>query len=72
MSKDTDKQLKLTHKVIDVVNRPKWKVCETLLQYNVETPECSYAQVKVLAKKKEDEKFKQIVFVIKNLKISSI
>ena len=62
-SKDMDEQLKLAHKVVDVVNRANRKICETLLRYNVEKPESSYAQVRLFARKKEDEKFQQIVYV---------
>ena len=40
MSKVMDKQLKLAHMVI---NRANWKICLTLLQYNVDKLEGSYA-----------------------------
>ena len=63
MSKDMDEQLKLSHKVVEVVDRTNRKICVTLLRYNVEKPECSYAQVRLFARKKEDEKFQQIVYV---------
>ena len=36
MSKDMDEQLKLAHKVVDVVNRADRKSCVTLLRYNVD------------------------------------
>ena len=35
----------------------------TLLRYNVDKPESSYAQVRLFARKKEDEKFQQVVYV---------
>ena len=35
----------------------------TLLRYKVEKPESSYAQVRLLAMKREDENFQQVVFV---------
>ena len=35
----------------------------TLLRYNVYRPESSYAQVQLFARKKEDEKFQQVVYV---------
>ena len=57
MSKDMNKQLKLTHKVVDVVDRANRKNCVTLLWYNVDRPESSYAQVRLFTRKKEDEKF---------------
>ena len=36
MSKDLDEQLKLAHKVVDVVDRANRKICVTLLRYNVD------------------------------------
>ena len=62
-SRDMDEQLKQAHKVVDVVDRTNRKICVTLLRYNVEKPESSYAQVRLLARKKEDEKFQQVVYV---------
>ena len=61
-SRDMDEQLKLAHKVVDVVDRTNRKICVTLLRYNVHKPESSYAQVRLFARKKEDDKF-QVVFV---------
>ena len=63
MSKDMDEQMKLAHKVNDVVDRANRKICVTLLRYNVDKPECSYAQVRLFARKKEDERFQQVVYV---------
>ena len=63
MSKDKDEQLKLAHKVVDVVDRAKTKICVTLMRYNVDKPEKFYAQVRLFARKKEDEKFQQKVYV---------
>ena len=63
MSKDMNEQLKLAHKVVDVVDRAKRKICVTLLRYNVDEPESSYAQVRLFARKKEEEKFQQVVYV---------
>ena len=63
MSKDMDEQLKLAPKVVDVVDRTNRKICVTLLRYNVDKPESSYAQVRLFARKKEDEKFQQVVYV---------
>ena len=62
-SKDMDEQLKLAHKVVDVVDRANRKICVTLLQYNVDKPESSYAQVRLFARKRENEKFQQVVYV---------
>ena len=63
MSRDMDEQRKLAHKVVDVVDRTNRKICVTLLRYNVDKPESSYAQVRLFAKKKEDENFQQVVYV---------
>ena len=63
MSKDMDERLKLAHKVVDVVDRANRKICVTLLRYNVNKLESSYAQVRFFTRKKEDEKFQQIVYV---------
>ena len=63
MSKDLDEQLKLAHKVVDVVDRANRKICVTLLRYNVDKPVSSYAQVRLFARKNEDKKFQQAVYV---------
>ena len=63
LSKDMEEQLKLVHKVIDVVDRPNRWICVTLLRYKVDNPETSYAQVRLFRRKKEEEKFQQIVYV---------
>ena len=43
LSKDMEEQLKLVHKVIDVVDCPNKRICVTLLRYEVDNPETSYA-----------------------------
>ena len=63
LSKDMEEQLKLVYKVIDVVDRPNRRICVTLLRYKVDNPETSYAQVCLFGRKKEEEKFQQIVYV---------
>ena len=63
MSTDKDEQLKLAHKVVDVVVRANRKVCVTLLRHNVVKPESFYDQVRLFARKKEDEKLHQVVSV---------
>ena len=68
MPTDMDEQLKLAHIVVDVVDRTNRKICVTLLRYNVHKPESSYAQVRLLARKKEDEKFQRVVYVKYKLK----
>ena len=56
-------QLKLVHKVIDVVDCPNRKICVTLLRYKLDNPETSYAQVRLFGRKNEEEKFQQILYV---------
>ena len=63
MAKDLDKQLKLSHKLVDVVDRTNGNTFATLLRHCVEKPESSYAHVRKFAKKKEDKKFQQNVYV---------
>ena len=63
LSKDMEEQLKLVHKVIDVVDRPNRRICVTLLRYKVDNPETYHAQVRLFGRKKEEEKFQQIVYV---------
>ena len=43
LSKDMEEQLKLVHKVIDVVDHPNRKICVALLRYKVDNPDTSYA-----------------------------
>ena len=52
MSREIVEQLKLAHKVIDVVERANRKICVTLLLNNVDKPESSYAQVRHIAREK--------------------
>ena len=63
LSKDMEEQLKLVHKVIDVLDRPNRKICVTLLRYKREKPQTSYAQVRLFRRMKEEEKVQQIVYV---------
>ena len=48
LSKDMEEQLKLVHKVIDVVYRPNRRIFVTLLRYRVDKPKNSYAQVRLV------------------------
>ena len=41
LSKDMEEQLKLVHKVIDVVDCPNRRICVTLLRYKADNPETS-------------------------------
>ena len=63
LCKDMEEQLKIVHKVIDVVDCPNRKICVTLLRYKVDNPDTSYAQVRLFGRKTEEEKFQQIVYV---------
>ena len=63
LSKDMEEQLKLVHKVIDVVDRPNRRICVTLLRYKLDNPVTSYAQVRLFGRKKQEENFHQIVYV---------
>ena len=63
LCKDMEEQLKLVHKAIDVVDRPNRRICVTLLRYKVGNPETSYAQIRLFGRRKEEEKFQQIVYV---------
>ena len=65
-----NKQLKLAHKVVEVLDRGNKKICVTLLRYSVDRPGRFYAQVRFFARKKEDENFQQIVFM--NCKLEDI
>ena len=58
-----EEQLKLTHKVLEVVDRPDRKICVTMLRYKVEKPETSFAEVRLFGRRKGEEKFNQIVYV---------
>ena len=57
LSKDMEEQLKLVHKVIDVVDCPNRRIYVTLLRYKMDNSETSYAQVGLFGRKKEEEKF---------------
>ena len=61
MSKDKDEQLKLAQKLIDVVDQANRKACVTLLRYSAERPKSSKIQLHFFPKKKEKEKFQQIL-----------
>ena len=67
LSKDMDEQLKLAHKVVDLLDRANRKVCVTLLRYSVDNPESSYARVWLFARKQEYENLQQ--FLLVNYKI---
>ena len=63
LCENMEEQLKLVHKVIDVVDRPKRRICVTLLRYKVDNLDTSYAQVCLFGRKTEEEMFQQNVYV---------
>ena len=63
LAKDMEEQLELTHKVVEVVDRPHRKICLTMLWCNVEKPETSYVQVLLFGRRKDEGKFNQIFYV---------
>ena len=58
-----EEQLKLVHQVIDIVDCPNRRICVSLLRCKVENQDTSYAEVRLFGRKKEEEKFQQIVYV---------
>ena len=70
LAKDMEEQLKLTHKAVEVVDRPYRKICVTMLRHNVEKPETSYVQVRWFERRKDEVNFNQIVYV--NYKLDEI
>ena len=63
LSKIMEEQLKLVHKVIDVVDRPNRKNFVTLLRYKVDNRDTSYAQVRLFGRMTEEEKIQRIPYV---------
>ena len=63
LAKDMEEEIKLTHKVVEVVDRPHRRICVTMLRYYVEKPETSYVQVRLFGRRKDEEKFNQVVYV---------
>ena len=61
-SKDMEEHLKMSHRVVDVVDRPNTKTCVTMMPYNVDKPDNSYAKVRLISRKKE-EIFQQKAYV---------
>ena len=62
-AKDMAEQLELTHKIVEVLDRPHRKICVTMLRYNVEKPKTSYALVRLFGGRKDEEIFNQIFCV---------
>ena len=66
MSKDRDEQLKLAHKMVDAVDISKTKNCVTLLRYNADKPEGSYAHIQLPVRKKGNRKIIELCRWIMN------
>ena len=62
-SDDMDEQFKLPHKVVNVVDRAYREISVTLVRYSVVKSENSCAQIRIFARKREEEQFQQIVYV---------
>ena len=63
LSRDPDGQLKHAHKVIEVADRAKRKVCVTLLLNKEDNPETSYPQIRLFTRRTVEENFQQLVYV---------
>ena len=55
LAKDMGVHIKLAYKVVEVVDRPHRGICVTLLRYNVEKPETSYAQVRLFGERRKEK-----------------
>ena len=58
-----EEQLKLIHKVIDVVDRRNRRMCVTLLRDNMDNQETSHAQVRLFDGTRRKKKVQQTVYV---------
>ena len=67
-----DEEFKLAHEVVDVAKRANRKICVTLLRYIVNKLEISIAQVWKFARRKEDCKLQQNVYLKYVLEFLSI
>ena len=63
LAKVMEEQLKFTHKVLEVVERPHRKICVTMLRDKVENRDPLYVQVQLFGRRKEETKFSQFVYV---------
>ena len=63
MSEDMDEQLKIAHRVVDVVDCSNRKRYVTRLQCNNVKPESLYARVSLSARKQEEKELQQFVIV---------
>ena len=63
LSLDADEQLEVAHKLVDLLDRTNRKIFVTMLRYSVKKPESFHAQLLSFARKNEDSKFQQTVYV---------
>ena len=63
LSRDIEEQLKHVHKVIEIAEGAKRKLCVTLLRYKEDNPETSYAQIRLFTRITEEENFQQLFYV---------
>ena len=49
--------------MVHIVDRPTKKIWVTMLEYIIDNPKSSYAQVRPIAWKKEEDSFQQKVYV---------
>ena len=64
-SKYKDEQLKLAQKFVDVMDWANRMFCETQLRYSVDKPDSSHVQVRILARKNENETFQSAYVIYK-------
>ena len=69
LSEDMDEQSKLTHKVTDEVDQANRKVFVTLMPFNVEKTREFLCSLRLFAKKTEEMKFQQTVYMIYTLEV---
>ena len=62
-SEDLYEKLKLAQIVAEFSDRANRKLCVTLVWYKVDKPRNSYSDVRIIARKKDDDKFQQNVYV---------
>ena len=63
LSRDIDNQLKHVHRVIEIAEGAKRKVCVTMQRYKEDNPETSYAQIRLFTRRTEEENFQQLVIL---------
>ena len=67
ITKDKVEQIKKADNVVHVVDWANRLICVTLVRYNVDWSESSHAQVRLFARKNEEETFQQFFYMIYKL-----